>query len=235
MAAAHRPAMADFPFDMVGFDLDGTLVDTKLDLGAATNHALALAGRPPVTPGRMEKLIGGGTRRLLQRALEEGGGALPEGEFDALYADLLAHYEANIAVHSRPYPGCLDALDSLAARGCALSVVTNKPEYLSVKLLDALGMRGRFACVIGGDTAAQPKPGADPIFAAIAASGGARAFAMVGDSAFDLGAARAAQVPCVLVSFGFSETPARELGADAIVDHFDQLVAVLQGLSRRRR
>jgi phosphoglycolate phosphatase len=235
MAAAHRPAMADFPFDMVGFDLDGTLVDTKLDLAAATNHALALAGRPPVAPGRMEALIGGGTRRLLQRALEESGGALPDGEFDALYADLLAHYEANIAVHSQPYPGCLDALDALAARGCALSVVTNKPEYLSVKLLDALAMRSRFASVIGGDTAARPKPGPEPIAAALAAGGGTGRFAMVGDSAFDVGAARAAQVPCVLVSFGFSETPARELGADAVVDHFDELVAILQGLTLRRR
>jgi phosphoglycolate phosphatase len=227
--------MADFPFDMIGFDLDGTLVDTKLDLAAATNHALALAGRPPVPPERMEKLIGGGTRRLLQRALEESGETLSEGEFDALYADLLSHYEANIAVHSRPYPGCLDALDVLAAQGCALSVVTNKPEHLSVTLLDALGMRGRFDSVIGGDSAAHPKPDPDPILAAIAASGGAGRFVMVGDSAFDVGAARAAGVPCVVVSFGFSETPACELGADAIVDHFDQLVAVLQGLSRRRR
>jgi phosphoglycolate phosphatase len=230
MAAAQAAAMTGFPFGIVGFDLDGTLVDTALDLGNAVNHALGQIGHAPVPQERMEMLIGGGTRRLLQRALEERGSVPSETEFNALYAELLTYYEAHIAAHSRPYPGCLDALDALAAQGCALSVVTNKPEYLSVKLLEALGMRARFASIIGGDSAARPKPNPDPILAAIERGGAAGRFAMVGDSKFDLGAAQAANVPCVLVSFGFSETPACELGADAVIDHYDELIPALAGL-----
>ena len=223
--------MADFPFGMVGFDLDGTLVDTARDLGEAVNHALGSIGRASVPQERMKMLIGAGTRRLLQRALEETGGPLDEAGFAALYRETIAHYEAHIADHSRPYPGCLTALDELTARGCALSVVTNKPEYLSLMLLDALALRARFAAVIGGDTTARPKPEADPIREAIARSDRTGDFAMVGDSVFDVGAARAARVPCVLVSFGFSETPARELGADAVIDNFEELLPALRAIS----
>ncbi|MBW8786029.1 MAG: phosphoglycolate phosphatase, partial [Novosphingobium sp.] len=81
--------MAEFPFPIVGFDLDGTLLDTHADLGAAVNHALSLAGRAPVPIGEMPRLIGGGTRKMLGRALERSGGRLDEASFDRLYADLL--------------------------------------------------------------------------------------------------------------------------------------------------
>jgi phosphoglycolate phosphatase len=222
--------MGDFPFTMVGFDLDGTLVDTQGDLGVALNHALGLIGRPAIPLDRVEHLIGGGTRRMLTRALEETGGMLPGAEFAALYPEVIAHYEVNIAVHSRPYPGCLDALDALAELGCALSVVTNKPERLAAKLLDELGLFGRFAALIGGDTAAFPKPHADPIDEAIARCGGKGRFAMVGDSTFDIGAARAAGVPAVALSFGYNDVPIDELGADIVIDHYDELVGALRKL-----
>lgn len=224
--------MSTFPFAMVGFDLDGTLVDTQGDLGEALNHALGLIGRPAIPIDRVERLIGGGTRRMLTRALEETGGALPAAEFAVLYPEVIAHYEANIAVHSRPYPGCLDALDALAELGCALSVVTNKPERLAFKLLEELGMFGRFATVIGGDTAAFPKPHPDPIEEAIARSGATGRFAMVGDSTFDIGAARAAGVPAVALSFGYNDAPPEELGADAVIDHYDELVVALRNIGR---
>jgi phosphoglycolate phosphatase len=222
--------MSAFPFAMVGFDLDGTLVDTQGDLGVALNHALGLIGRPAIPIDRVERLIGGGTRRMLTRALEETGGPLPDAEFTALYPEVIAHYEANIAEHSLPYPGCLDALDALREQGCALSVVTNKPERLALRLLDALHMRSRFAAVIGGDTAERPKPHPDPIELAIARSGSAGRFAMVGDSSFDINAARAAAVPSVALSFGYNDLPPEELGADAVIDHFDELVRALRKL-----
>jgi phosphoglycolate phosphatase len=222
--------MSDFPFSTIGFDLDGTLVDTQGDLGVAVNHALSLIGRPAVSPETTRRLIGGGSRRMLQRALEETGGGLPDAEFDALYPELIAHYAANIAEHSRPYDGCLDALDALAGFGCALAVVTNKPEALSLKLLDELGMLARFACVIGGDTLPRAKPHRDTIDEAIARSDRGGRFAMVGDSSFDVLAAKAAGVPSVVLDFGYNDAPAHELGADAIISHYADLLGVLEKL-----
>jgi phosphoglycolate phosphatase len=135
--------MSGFPFGIVGFDLDGTLLDTEADLGAAVNHALTLAGRPPVPAGEVRGLIGGGARKMLARALTMTGG-VPEAEFAALFEELLRFYEAHIAVHTRPFPGTEAMLDGLAARGAKLAVVTNKLESMAVKVLGEIGLAARF-------------------------------------------------------------------------------------------
>lgn len=220
--------MARLPFDIVGFDLDGTLLDTHADLGAAINHALALAGRPPVPLERVGQLIGGGSRLMLERAFAETGG-IGDSELRDLYRELLRYYEANIAVHTRLFPGGEAMLAELAARGCTLAVVTNKLEALAVKLLGELGLLSRFACVIGGDTLGpgRAKPARDPIDEMIRRCGGGAA-AFVGDTSYDVLAARAAGVPCVAVRFGFSDRPPDELGAQAVIGHFDELVDVLE-------
>jgi phosphoglycolate phosphatase len=223
--------MTGFPFDIVGFDLDGTLVDTNPDLAPAINVALEAAGRPTIPADSTRKLIGGGSRKMLQRGLDLTGGPVPDRQFEELYARLLAFYEANIAVHSRPYPGALDALDALSGKGAKLAVVTNKPEYLAAKLLDALGMRTRFASLLGGDTLGpgRGKPAPDMIIETIARCGGG-SFAMVGDSSFDVRAAKAAGKPCVALSFGYNDLPVAELGADVVIDRYDELVPALAAL-----
>lgn len=223
--------MRTIPFDIVGFDLDGTLLDTHEDLAAAVNHALALAGRPPVPAGEVRSLIGGGGRTMLRRALALTGG-VPEAEFTALHDGLLQYYEANLTVHSRLFPGGEAMLDALAATGVKLAVVTNKLEALAVRVLDDLGLSPRFYTVIGGDTLGKgrAKPSRHPIDAMIARAGGGRA-AFVGDTTYDIGAARAAGVPSVAVSFGFNDLPPEELGADAIIGHFDELIPALAKLS----
>jgi phosphoglycolate phosphatase len=223
--------MTDFPFAIVGFDLDGTLVDSNRDLGPAINHALALAGRPGVPSEAVSSLIGGGSRLMFQRATELTGGPLAEAEFEAYYGELLTYYEAHIADATVAYDGCLDALDALEARGCTLALVTNKLEVLARKLLAELGMAGRFACILGGDTLGpgRAKPAPDMIDTAILLCGGGR-FVMVGDSSFDVRAAKAANVPVVALSFGYNDVPAGELGADAVIDHFNQLLPALERL-----
>lgn len=221
------------PFDIVGFDLDGTLLDTSGDLAAAVNHALATGGRAPLSVAAVKPMIGGGARAMLAHGLEATGG-YDEGMLDVLHRRLLDHYEAHIAVLTQPYPGTLETLDVLAARGVRLGVVTNKLETLARKLLDALDLTQRFDCIIGGDTMGpgNAKPSPKPIYEMIARCGGGTA-AFVGDSIFDIEAGKAAGLPTVACSFGFLMQPVAELGADAVIDGYEDLIPTLERLANR--
>ena len=215
------------PFQIVGFDLDGTLLDTSRDLGAAVNHALGLIKREPVHHEAISGLIGGGARLMLQRALALTGGGQHVDQ-DTLFSELLAYYEANIAVYTAPYPGAIATLDQLTADGIKLAVVTNKREHMAHALFNELGISARFTCIIGAGRYPL-KPAPDALLAMVAQCGGGRA-AYVGDTTFDTRAANAAGQPCVAVSFGFADAPVDQLGADAVIDHFDQLVPTLARL-----
>jgi phosphoglycolate phosphatase len=217
--------MAAFPFDLVAFDLDGTLADTAPDIAAALNLMLADLGRPALAPDAIRGLIGDGARSLIRKALAQGGEAT-----DALveqgYPVYLAHYGANICAGTLCYPAVEQAMDDLAGCGVRLAICTNKPEGLTLGLLDALGWRARFAAVICGDTFPYRKPDPRPLLATVEQAGGGRA-AFVGDSIVDAETARAAGLPFVAVSFGFRDRPAEEFGADAVIDSFAELIPAL--------
>lgn len=220
--------MRAFPFDVVAFDLDGTLADTAPDIAAALNHTLAEIGRPSVAPGDIHALIGGGSDSLLARALALHGEADPALGARAvpLYR---ARYAAHVCVATRPYPGVVAALDALAARGVALAICTNKTDRLTHLLLDALGWTGRFAAIVGADTLPWGKPDPRTLGEAIARAGGGRAV-FVGDSITDAQTARAAALPFVAVSFGYPQGPIEALGADAVIDDYAALVGTLERL-----
>ena len=222
--------MDGFPFAIVGFDLDGTLVDTAGDLTTAVNHALGLAARAPLTAAEVRPMIGLGARHMLERGFAATGG-IPGGDFERLYRELLRFYEAHIAVQSRVFPGLIAALDRLDTLGVKTAVVTNKREDMARKLLGELGLADRMATIIGGDTLGpgNAKPSPAPIIEMVARCGGGRA-AFVGDSIYDVTAANCAGVTSIAVSFGFLDRPADELGADHVIDHFDELVPLLDGL-----
>ncbi len=222
--------MTDFPFAIVGFDLDGTLVDSSRDLGEAVNHALRLAGRQPIPMHEIPPLIGGGAKKMLERALVQQGDMSAE-EFRPLYKELLRYYEANLSVHTRPYPGCEAMLDELADAGCRLAVVTNKFEGFARQLLADIGMIDRFDALLGGDSLGpgKQKPAPDLLHEMVRQCGGGKA-AFVGDTLADTGAARAAGIPCVAVRFGFADRPADELGADAVIADFAELPPTLRTL-----
>lgn len=219
--------MTNFPFDIVGFDLDGTLFDTSADLAAATNHALALAGRPALSLDTVKSMLGRGARYMLEQGLEVSGGYDVE-TMAQVYPELLDYYDANLTRGTVAFPGLMTALDDLDSRGVKIAIVTNKFERFAVKLVAELALDHRFACVIGGDTMGKgnAKPSAAPIHEMVARCGGGRA-AFVGDSIYDIQAAKNAGIPNIAVSFGFLMQPVAELGADAVIDGYDELVPTL--------
>lgn len=215
------------------FDLDGTLVDTLPDLIEVLNETFAGLGLPPLPEAEGRRFIGAGIRPLIERALIAEGQTLPAAAIDRLYEDYVAAYAARIARRSRPYPGLIPALDALARRGVVFAVCTNKLEWLSRRLLTELGLIGRFRAVGGGDSFAVRKPEAGHLMATIAAAGGDPARAvMVGDSMTDVATARNAGVPAIAVSFGYSDVPPADLGADHLIDHFDALPAIISNMLR---
>lgn len=213
------------------FDLDGTLVDTAPDLAAATDYALQRAGRPPVGLPAIRQMVGDGARVMVERGFEATGGQPSHEVFEAAIADFYACYETNLAETSRPFPGVTTCLAELAERGYALAVCTNKLEHFSRSLLDQLGLSGFFAAVVGGDSLTVRKPDPGHLRGTIEKIGRPIAWAaMVGDSANDIDAARAAGLPSIAVSFGYTRTPAHALGADRLIDHFSELPAALAAL-----
>jgi phosphoglycolate phosphatase len=220
--------VAAFPFDVVVFDLDGTLADTAPDLAAALNHSLAVLGRPRVAPASVRPLIGHGARAMLRSALATSGEA-PEELVERGYAILLEHYSEHICDGTKLFPGLEEALAEIEEAGAAVVVCTNKAEGLTRKLLGALGLGGRFAAIVGGDTLAVRKPDPAPLLEAVARAGGGRAV-LIGDSIVDAETAGGAGVPFVAVSFGFSDRPVEALGADAVIGSYAELKRALDRL-----
>jgi len=220
--------MTDFPFDVVVFDLDGTLADTAPDLTAALNHALVRLGRTAIPEESVRHMVGHGARALLQKGLSATG-EMTEELVEAGFPIFLEHYADHICDGSTKFPGLDGALDELSAMGVKLAVCTNKLEGLSRLFLDAIGWQDRFDALVGGDTVGVRKPDPAPLFEAIARSGGGRA-AFIGDSITDTTTGRNAAIPTVAVSFGFSDRPPAELGADRLIDHFDELIPALRSL-----
>lgn len=218
--------MSDIPFDIVGFDLDGTLIDTSGDLAAAVNYAIGTIGRPPFPVEAIKPFVGKGAKIMLERALAASGGD-ESGHLDALTPVLLDYYAQNLAIHSRPYPGLIEAMDALEAAGVKLAVCTNKAERFTIPLMHQIGLSDRFASIVGGDTVGVAKPDPAPIQEMIARAGGGCCI-FVGDTINDIAGARNAGIPNVAVSFGFLDGPVDNLAADAVIDHFDELVPLLR-------
>lgn len=212
------------PHPIAVFDLDGTLVDTAPDLIATLNVVLEADGHPRLPAADARGMIGSGARAMIVAALTEAGADTADETVEPMLARFLDHYNANIAVESRPFPGLEAALDRLAQAGVTLAVCTNKYEGLSRKLLQELGLADRFAAIVGADTLGMRKPDPRHLLGTIEAAGGdAGRAVMVGDSRIDVAAAKAAGVPVVAVSFGYNEAPAETLGADHVIAHYDAL------------
>jgi phosphoglycolate phosphatase len=219
------------PLRTIVFDLDGTLIDTAPDLISTLNLTLAREGMAPVPYAEARKMIGGGARGMIEKALVAEGRADVKADLDRMFGDFVAHYAAHIADHSRPFPLLEATLDRLAADGYRLAVCTNKLEWLSVRLLDTLDLTRHFAAICGQDTFGMQKPDPEVLRRTIVKAGGApdRAI-MVGDSGTDVRTARAAALPVIAVTFGYSEVPVETLQPDRLISSYGELEAAIRGI-----
>jgi phosphoglycolate phosphatase len=174
-------------------------------------------------------MIGGGSRRLIERALAARDERADGGRVNRLVDVFEKVYAENPCRDTRIFPGAVALMDALAAKGIRLGMCTNKPGAVTVRLLDALDLTRRFGAVVTGSDGLPKKPDVAMLAATFARLGcSAEDGAMIGDSAADVGCARAAGCRVLLVSFGYTPTPAAALGADAVVDSFDELLPMLQ-------
>jgi phosphoglycolate phosphatase len=217
------------------FDLDGTLVDTAPDLISTLNFVLAEEGLPPVAYQDARWMIGGGARRMIERALIAEGCKVPAAQLDRMLCTFIDHYGAHIADRSRPFPDLEAALERLATEGFRLAVCTNKLEWLAVRLLDVLKLSQYFAAICGPDTFGVQKPDPQILRLTIRRAGGEPQRAiMVGDSITDVRTARAASVPVIAVDFGYSEQPVATLHPDRLISSFTELPAAIDAIEGQR-
>ena len=206
-------------------DLDGTMVDTLGDFDAALNRTLAELGQAGVERAFIEQTVGKGSEHLIRSTLAHVGAEA--GLYEAAWAAYQRHYLAVNGQHSAVYPGVVEGLQAMRARGWRLACLTNKPGDFARPLLAAKGLDGFFDVVFGGDAFERKKPDPLPLRRTCEALGTAPAQTlMVGDSSNDAQAARAAGCPVVLVSYGYNHgQPVAAVGADAVIDRLDALGA----------
>ncbi|MFT7576480.1 MAG: phosphoglycolate phosphatase [Alphaproteobacteria bacterium] len=212
----------------VVFDLDGTLIDTAPDLILATNHVLENAGYQPVSPDFIRPYISYGTRVMITEGVKHQGREISSAHLDELFSELITFYSANISVASRPFPGLIDVLDTLRARGTTIAICTNKLEAMARLLMEQLKLTSYFTVITGRDTFPICKPDPEHLFGAIRLADGApRHSVMVGDSTTDHATAKAAGIPIIGVTFGYTDIPMTELECDATISHYDDFLPAL--------
>lgn len=210
------------------FDLDGTLIDSLPDVLGALNLVLKGVGRRAVTIDEGRHMVGGGAEPLIERAFALTGDPIEPADVQIYVESFAVNYQAAPAHHTTIFEGVVPALEVLTGRGYELGICTNKPHNSAVNVLAALGLDRYFSSCIG--KAARPfnKPDRRH-YEAVATELGVPAenSIYIGDSETDVETARNAGVPIILVPFGYSRKPATELGGDRLIDHFSELVDVV--------
>lgn len=191
----------EFPYALVVFDLDGTLVDSAADIAEAVNRTRVDWSLPRHEEAVIRGWIGDGARALVASAFADAGMVV---DLDEVMPGFMVHYADCLLLDPTVYPGVIETLEALRARGIAVAVCTNKPERFVRPLLDALALGEYFECIVGGDTLAERKPSAMPLLYVVDKFGLLPSQClMVGDSLTDVQTAAAAGVPMALVSYGY--------------------------------
>lgn len=216
------------PKRLVIFDLDGTLIDSLEDLGAAVNHALSLRNLPLHTRGEYRRMVGHGVRNLVEKALEAsvGPGPFPSEEVDAALADFKEYYSAHIDVHTRPYPGIPELLADLQAAGVRLAVASNKFQEGTERLIRSLFHDIQFVAILGNRPGYPLKPAPEIVQEVLRkADIGPSDAVMVGDSPTDMRTAANGGVEGLAVTWGYRT--ADELAGHRLVHSVPELRGLL--------
>lgn len=209
---------------IIVFDLDGTLIDTAPDLLDSLNHCLKGVNIEPVDGSEINRIVGFGSRVMIERAFAVRRKNLAPGQLDTLQAEFFDHYTNNVPGRSQPYPGVLEAIERFKQAGYTAAVCTNKLEGMSLALLKALAIDHHFQAICGGDTFPVRKPDPAHLRGTITMAGGNPERAvMVGNSRTDIDTAKAAGIPVIAVDFGYTDRPVHEFEPSRIISHFDQL------------
>ncbi len=223
----------DWPRAVV-FDLDGTLIDSAPDIAHALNCATGKRGLAPFPLEQVKEMIGGGVPQLVERALLARG--FPKTELMPLVGDFIGFYRENLTTRTVVYDGAREVLEQLQGEGRRLGVCTNKHHGLTLEILRQLDLAKYFGSVIGEREGRARKPNPEPLCEVIAALGASVDDAiMVGDSEADVACARAANIPAVVVNFGYSRTAPEALGADAVISNLNELPRYFWTLSGPRK
>lgn len=224
---APMPPLTRRPLRAVFFDLDGTLVDSAPDITAAVNELMAAYGMEPHSLAAVRAMIGNGMETLVERAFAAHGVALSMRDFRERRETMVDIYARNLTRLTTLRPGAASSIAAARAAGLNTGVVTNKPEGFSRIILSHFDLSRALDLVIGGDSGHGRKPSPDILHAACEALRYSVDEAMlVGDSAADADAARAAGMACVILRGGYTDRPAESLGADRIVERLDDLLPI---------
>ena len=221
-------------FDTVIYDLDGTLIDSARDMCVAVSSVLADHGLPPISDEEARLFMGEGSKMTMRRAFAKNGRTLDDAQASAVTREFVRYYEQDPVRYTTAFDGVAEVVKRLDRLGLKQGVCTNKFEKSARMILIGLKLMPPIADVAGADTFAVRKPDPGHILQLIDKIGGDRERAvMVGDSIHDVEAAHAGGLPAVLVSWGYTDKPAGELGADAVIDHFAALPEALERIAAR--
>ncbi len=212
-------------YELVIFDLDGTLIDSKLDLAHAVNATMVFMGLEPLTHERVYSYVGNGAPVLMRRAL---GPAASDSDVERALDFFLAYYRDHKLDYTVLYPGVCEALDELGRAGARMAVLTNKPFRMSREIIEGLGVSSHFFQVYGGNSFDQKKPDPAGVHALLRESGiDASRAVMVGDSAVDVQTARNGQIAAVGCTWGFQPETLVPNPPDYLIESMGDLPAIV--------